>query len=290
MQPPYGTSTPPKQTCSTTSARPSTPASVHSKSKLSPSPEENCRSQPKRPEESWHCYHPLPLTQATCQSQQALPGTEAHNAFGVIAEPNFLYPKMHVKIDNQSLIVTFFFFTCLFERPARLQVISSGRYTGYQRQTKGRNAANLVQHPSTRQRHWDKGFLPHKDRVPERYLHTFQSSNEGWPQSRTSQADESCIGHGNKQEPRPEYSHTRALWPIRSYRPKFALPYRAFLHLSLGIAFFRLLAYTSFLALSQLDLSPVPREHTMRVLRMVRAGTHKRVRWVKAMREVGACL
>ena len=103
-----------------------------------------------------------------------------------------------------------FFFTCLFERPPRLQVICSGRFTGYRRQTKGRNAANLVQNPSTRQRHGIIA-LRHLALVPPRRI-----------QNRTPLADESCIGHGNKQEPTPEHSLTLALWHSRSYRPKLA--------------------------------------------------------------------
>ena len=45
--------------------------------------------------------------------------------------------------QNRQLVLSsyVFFFAYLLERPARLQVISSGRYTGYQRQTKGRNNA-----------------------------------------------------------------------------------------------------------------------------------------------------
>ena len=112
-----------------------------------------------------------------------------------------------------------FFFTCLFERPPRLQVICSGRYTGYQRQTKGRNAANLVQNPSTRQRHGIIA-LRHLAPVPPRYPRTQHTVRI---QNRTSQADESCIGHGKKQEPTPEHSLTLALWHSRSYRPKLAL-------------------------------------------------------------------
>ena len=142
-----------------------------------------------------------------------------------------------------------FFFAYLLECPARLQVISSGRYTGYQRQTKGRNAANLVQPPSTRQRHWDKGLLPHKDRVSDWYLHSIQSSNEGWPQSRTSQDDESCIGCDKKQEPTPEHRLTLALWHSRSYRPS-SLCQSEHPSPQPGIAFIRLTAYTYFLALS----------------------------------------
>ena len=113
----------------------------------------------------------------------------------------------------------FFFFTYLFERPPRLQVICSGRYTGYQRQTKGRNAANLVQNPSTRQRHGIIA-LRHLAPVTPRYPRTQHTVRI---QNRTSQADESCIGHGNKQEPTPEHSLTLALWHSRSYRPKLAL-------------------------------------------------------------------
>ena len=174
--------------------------------------------------------------------------------------------------QNRQLVSSsyIFFFTGLFERPARLQVISSGRYTGYQRQTKGRNAANLVQNPSMRQRHGIIA-LRHLAPVPPRYpraQHTVRIQN------RTSQADESCIGHGNKQEPTPEHSLTLALWHSRSYRPKLALQIRASLPLSLGIAHIRLTADTSLLALLQSTLSPVPREHSMRVLRMVCTGTH----------------
>lgn len=177
---------------------------------------------------------PLIRTSDSCPvcTQQFLPCHEAHNAFGDSGKPNFLYPKRHIKINNRSLVVMFFFFTYLFERPTRLQVISSGRFTGYQRQTKGRNAANLVQHPSTRQRHGIIA-LRHLAQAPT-HKTTVRIHN------RTSQADESCIGHGNKQEPKPEHNHKLALWPSRSYRPKLALPYRAFHPLSLGIAFIRL--------------------------------------------------
>lgn len=178
--------------------------------------------------------------------------------------------KMRKICHLVSSSYVFFFFTCLFEHPPRLQVICSGRYTGYQRQTKGRNAANLVQNPSTRQRHGIIA-LRHLAPVPPRYPRTQHTVRI---QNRTSQADESCIGHGNKQEPTPEHSLTLALWHSRSYRPKLALPIRASLPLSLGIAFIRLTADTSLLALFQSTLSPVPREHSMRVLRMVCTGTH----------------
>ena len=124
--------------------------------------------------------------------------------------------KMRKICHLVSSSYVFFFFTCLFERPPRLQVICSGRFTGYRRQTKGRNAANLVQNPSTRQRHGIIA-LRHLALVPPRYPRTQHTVRI---QNRTPLADESCIGHGNKQEPTPEHSLTLALWHSRSYRPK----------------------------------------------------------------------
>lgn len=177
--------------------------------------------------------------------------------------------KMRKICHLVSSSYVFFFFTCLFERPPRLQVICSGRYTGYQRHTKGRNAANLVQNPSTRQRHGIIA-LRHLALVPPRYPRTQHTVRI---QNRTPQADESCIGHGNKQEPTPEHSLTLALWHSRSYRPS-SLCYQSIPPLSLGIAHIRQTADTSLLALLQSTLFPVPREHSMRVLRMVCTGTH----------------
>ena len=77
--------------------------------------------------------------------------------------------------------------------------------------------------PSTRQRHGIIA-LRHLALVPPRYPRTQQTVRI---QNRTSQDDESCIGHGNKQEPTPEHSLTLALWHSRSYRPKLAPPIRA---------------------------------------------------------------
>ena len=169
--------------------------------------------------------------------------------------------------QNQQLVSSsyvFFFFYLSFRASAPLTSYM------FQRHTKGRNAANLVQNPSTRQRH---GIIALRHLAPvlprnPRAQHTVRIQN------RTSQADESCIGHGNKQEPTPEHSLTLALWHSRSYRPKPALPIRASLPLSLGIAFIRLTADTSLLALLQSTLSPVPREHSMLVLRMVCAAQY----------------
>ena len=117
-----------------------------------------------------------------------------------------------------------------------------------------------MQNPSTRQRHGIIA-LRHIAPVPPRYPRTQHTVRI---QNRTSQADESCIGHGKKQEPTAEHSLTLALWHSRSYRPS-SLCYQSIPPLSLGIAFIRPTADTSLLALLQSTLSLVPQEHTMRV-------------------------
>ena len=108
-----------------------------------------------------------------------------------------------------------------------------------------------MQNPSTRQRHGIIA-LRHLAPVPPRYPRTQHTVRI---QNRTSQADESCIGHGNKQEPTPEQSLTLALWYRRSYRPS-SLCYQSIPPLSLGIAHIRLTAEPhTLLALLQFTLS-----------------------------------
>lgn len=141
----------------------------------------------------------------------------------------------------------------------------------------------MVQNPSTRQRHGIIA-LRHLAPVPPRYpraQHTVRIQN------RTSQADESCIGHGNKQEPTPEHSLTLAVWHSRSYRPS-SLCYQSIPPPKPWHSLYQ--ANCRHLIARIVSIYPIP--GTTGALyarpRMVCAGTRKRVRWVKAVREVGA--
>lgn len=158
------------------------------------------------------------------------------NAFGAVTEPNFLCPKIHIKIDNWSLVVTFFF----LPKISRLMKIISYLFRAIcYRHTKGRNTANLVHlraHVSA------MGLRPLM--VPDWYLAQNESALHP---NRTSQADDSCFCRGIKQEPtlRVKASTTRLLWKSRRHRCKFCL-FRAPLSNCSALTYIRRSTYASF--------------------------------------------